>query len=243
MSAGPDVSRAAALERPERIPGIGLLNEKPLHASLKRWYAQPGDRFEVPVDGYVVDIVRDGLLLEIQTSSLGSLKSKLATLARSHRMRLIHPIAREKWIVRLAQDEGPPVSRRKSPRTGRVEDLFWELVGLARVFANPNLSLEIVMIREEEARRHEPGRRWRRRGWVTHERRLLEVVDRRVFGGPADWLALLPEGLESFTARDLAQALGLRLELAQRMAYFLREAGIVKRIGTRGRAKLYAVGR
>jgi ribosomal protein S25 len=64
-----------------------------------------------------------------------------------------------------------------------------------------------------------------------------------VFGEPADWRALLPAGLEAFTARDLAQELRLRLELAQRMAYFLREAGIVKLIGKRGRAHLYAVGR
>ena len=42
-----------------RASGIGLLNEKPLHASLKQWYARPGDRFEVPVHGFVIDIVRD----------------------------------------------------------------------------------------------------------------------------------------------------------------------------------------
>jgi hypothetical protein len=52
------------------MPGIGLLNEKPLHASLKAWYAQPEDRFEVPVEEFVIDIVRDDLLLEIQTSNL-----------------------------------------------------------------------------------------------------------------------------------------------------------------------------
>ena len=223
----------------EEMPGIGLLNEKPLHASLKEWYAQPGDRFEVPVEGFVIDIVRDDLLLEIQTSHLASLKSKVAWLARSHPMRLIHPIAREKWIVHLAKDEGHAVSRRKSPKRGRVEDLFWEVVSLARLFANRNLSLEVLMIREEEARRYECGRRWRRRGWVTEERRFLEVVDRRLFGEPADWLALLPEGFESFTAGDLAEAIGVRLELAQKMTYFLREAGLVKLIGRRGRANLY----
>ena len=44
---------------------IGLLNEKPLHAALKAWYAQPGDRFEVPLHGFVIDIVRDDVLLEV----------------------------------------------------------------------------------------------------------------------------------------------------------------------------------
>ena len=37
---------------------IGLLNEKPLHAALKEWYAQPEDRFEVSVDGFVIDVVQ-----------------------------------------------------------------------------------------------------------------------------------------------------------------------------------------
>lgn len=48
-------------------PGIGRLNEGPLHAALKRWCARPGDRLEAVVDGYVIDIVRADLLLEIQT--------------------------------------------------------------------------------------------------------------------------------------------------------------------------------
>jgi hypothetical protein len=224
------------------MPGIGLLNEKPLHASLKEWYAQPGDRFEVPIEGFVIDIVRDDVLLEIQTSNLASLKSKLACLVRSHQVRLIHPIAREKWIVHPASDDGHAISRRRSPKKGRMEDLFWETAGLGRLFANPGLSLEVLMIREEEARRYEPGRRWRRRGWATEERRLIQVVDRRLFADPADWLALLPEGLESFTAGDLADALGVRLELAQKMAYFFREARLVQLVGKRGRANLYLAG-
>jgi hypothetical protein len=44
---------------------IGTLNEKPLHAALKQWYAEPEDRIEAPVDGFTVDIVRGDLLIEI----------------------------------------------------------------------------------------------------------------------------------------------------------------------------------
>ena len=218
------------------------MNEKPLHASLKKWYAQPGDQFEVPVDGFVIDIVRNNLLLEIQTGSFASIKSKLAKLVRSHQIRLIYPIAQEKWIVRLAKDDGRAATRRKSPKRGRVEELFWNMVSIPQLISSTNLSLEVLMIREEEARRYGGRRKWRRRGWVIAERRLLEVVDRRLFDKPADWLALLPEGFEPFTARDLAEAMGLRLELAQKMAYSLREAKLVKLIGRRGRANLYAAG-
>jgi len=84
-------------ESENEMSGIGLLNEKPLHASLKAWYAKPGDQFEVAVEGFVIDLVQDGLLLEIQTSRFASIKQKLIDLTRAHRVRLIYPIAQEKW--------------------------------------------------------------------------------------------------------------------------------------------------
>jgi len=223
------------------MSNIGLLNEKPLHASLKEWYAQPGDRFEVAVDGFVIDIVHDDLLLEIQTGSFSSIKSKLKKLVHSRRVRLIYPIAQEKWIIKLEKGKGGGVSRRKSPKRGRVEDLFWELVRFPQLLADRNFSLEILMIREEEVRRYEGKRRWRSKGWVVEERRLLEVVDRRLFEEPADWRAFVPEELESFTAQDLAEATGIRRQLANKMAYCLRKARVVRLIGKQGRANLYRV--
>ena len=223
------------------MSGIGLLNEKPLHASLKAWYAQPEDQFEVAVDGFVIDIVRDDLLLEIQTGNLASIKSKLKNLARSHQIRLIYPIAQEKLIVKLAKDDSSGITRRKSPKRGRVEDLFWEMVSFPQLLANPNFSLEVLMIREEEVRRYEGKRKWRRRGWVIEERRLLGVVEQRLYEEPADWRAFLPKDLGTFTARDLAEAIGIRRRLAQKMVYCLREVRVIKLIGKQGRANLYRV--
>jgi hypothetical protein len=224
------------------MSGIGVLNEKPLHASLKAWYAQPGDRFEVPVDGYLIDIVRDGLLLEIQTRHFGAIRSKLAALVASHQVRLIHPIAYEKWIVQLPARGTGVVSRRKSPKRGRLEELFFEAVFIPQMLSHPNFSLEVVLTREEEVRRYVGRRKWRTRGWATDERRLVDVVGRRVFNEAASWRALLPQGFERFTARDVAAATGVGLELAQKMVYSLREAGLVKPVGRRGRASLYEVG-
>ncbi len=223
------------------MTGIGLLNEKPLHASLKEWYAQPEDQFEVAVDGFVIDIVRDDLLLEIQTANFASIKSKLKNLARSHQIRLIYPIAQEKWIVKLAQDEGGGTTRRKSPKRGRLEDLFREMVSFPQMLTDPNLSLEVLLIREEEVRRYDGKRHWRRRGWVTEERRLLEVVEQRLYEEPADWSEFLPQELETFTARELAEAIGIRRQLAQKMVYCLRQARVVELIGKQRRAHLYRV--
>jgi hypothetical protein len=223
------------------MSGIGLLNEKPLHASLKQWYARPGDRFEVPVDGFVIDLVRDDLLIEIQTGNFSSIKSKLTKLARSHRVRLIYPIVQEKWIIRSSTHNGHKTIRRKSPKRGRMEDLFWELVSIPQLLSNPNFSLEVLMIRQEEVRRYERKRRWRHKGWTIEGRRLLEVLDQRLFWQSADWLEFLPDGLQSFTTRDLATGMNTRRELAQKMAYCLREGQMIELIGKRGRANLYRI--
>lgn len=219
-----------------------MLNEKPLHASLKAWYAKPGDRFEVKVDGFVIDLVQDDLLIEIQTSSFASIKSKLTKLARAHQIRLIYPIAQEKWIVKLPKDSGHGVTRRKSPKKGRVEDLFGEMVSFPGLLKNPNFTLEVLMTREEELRRYDERRNWRRRGWGIEERRLLEVVDRKLFAKPADWRRLLPETLaQPFSVKDLAAVNNLGNPLAQKMAYCLRKAKVINLAGKQGNANLYEI--
>jgi hypothetical protein len=222
---------------------IGTLNEGPLHAALKEWYAQPGDRTEAAVDGYFVDILRGALLIEIQTAGFASIKGKLAALVDRHRLRLVYPIAREKWIVKVGDDLITPISRRRSPRRGSVEDIFAELVSFPELVAHPNFALEVLFIREEEVRRQEAGRAWRRRGWVTHKRRLVEVVGRRLFESPAELGEVLPPGLpQPFTTANLAGALGRGRRQAQRMAYCLREIGVLEAVGKQGRAILYARG-
>lgn len=219
---------------------ISTFNEKPLHAALKEWYTRPGDQLEVPVGGFIADIVRGDLLIEIQTASFASIKRKLLELTAHHPVRLVYPIARQKWIVKLAEDGHSQLSRRKSPKRGMVEDVFAELVSFPTLLASPNFSLEVLLIHEEEVRRHDPRRAWRRRGWVTHERRLLEVVDQQHFETPADLADLLPPNLpEPFTTSDLAASLPRPRRLAQRMAYCLREMQVIDPVGKQGNTILY----
>jgi hypothetical protein len=224
---------------------ISTLNEGPLHAALKDWYVQPGDETEVLVDGYLVDIVRDGLLIEIQTRGFSPLKRKLAKLVEAHRVRLVYPIALEKWIVRRAKRGRKTLGRRKSPKRGAAEDVFAELVAFPHLLAHRNFTLEVLLIWEEEIRRHDPGRArrraWRRKGWVTCERRLLDVVDRRLFDGPEAFAALVPEALdEPFDTAELAHQLQRPRWLAQKVAYCLRAMGVLEPVGKRGNAVLYA---
>jgi len=219
---------------------IGTLREGPLHAALKSWYARPGDRAEQPVEGLVIDLVRDDLLIEIQTGGFGPLRRKLDRLLPDHPVRIVHPVALDTWIVRMG-DGGEVSSRRKSPKHGQVVDVFAGLVSITDHLDDPSLELDVVLTREEQVRRHEEGKAWRRKGWVIDHRALIEAVEVYELRSVADLAALVPAGIDDpFTTADLAEALGTGRRTAQQMVYCLRAAGAVARTGARGRAPLYA---
>jgi hypothetical protein len=224
------------------VSGIGTLNEGSLHASLKEWCSRPGDRFEVNIDGFIIDIVRDDELMEVQTGAFFSIRSKMRKLLISNTVRLIHPIPKEKWIIKV--DAGLPggETRRRSPKRGRVEDLFNQMISMPDLICHPNFTLEVLMTREEEVRVYDGTRGWRRRGWVVTDRRLLDVLEGSVFNKPGDWLALIPGELDDeFTTGDLAESAGIRLSLAQKMAYCMSRSGLLVRRGKRGRSFLYGL--
>lgn len=221
------------------MPGIGVLREGPLHAALKHALAGPGDRLEVAVDRFHIDIVRaDGELVEIQTGGFGPLAAKLDALLDAHRFRIVHPVAAERRIVRV-DAAGEVVSARSSPRRATVLDLFDKLVTFPSLLGHPHLTVEVLLLREDHVRAPAPVQ-VRRRTRDPGERRLVEILERIELCGPADLLAVLPPLPQTpFTTRELAARLGCATMLAQRTAYCLHALGLLEPAGKRARAPLH----
>mgnify|MGYP001236431345 CR=1 FL=1 len=228
--------------RPRKAsPKIGTLNEKPLHEALKKWYARPKDKFEVPVDGSVVDIVRGKQLIEIQTKNFAAIRRKLEKLLVNHKVRLVYPIAQEKWILKQPPDTGGKATRRRSPKRGAYQDVINELIRIPHLLAHPNFSLDLLLIGEEEVRRYDGFRGWRRGFWVTDERRLINVLEHRIFISPSDLAAFLPADIPTpFTTADLAKAVSKTKNFAQKMVYCLKLAGCISPVGKSGNSILYS---
>ncbi len=224
---------------------IGTIMENSLHASLKEWYAQPGDLFETPIGNYIIDIVREDILVEIQTRNFSSIRKKLLALTKDHPVRLVAPISSHKWI--LKKHSSGVVVKRKSPKKGRIEDIFYELVRISPLLLNQNFSLEVLTISEEEIQVQDflTNRRssWRRKGWAIADRRLVSVLDTRTFLTLEDYrffLDKMPESLP-FNSQDLAHSLNIPVRLSQKMIYCFRETGLIKMIGTKNRFRQYLV--
>jgi hypothetical protein len=223
------------------VPAIGVMREGPLHAAVKALLAEPGDRLEVPVGLFVIDLVRaDGELVEVQTGSFSALGRKLDALLDEHRMRIVHPIAAERRIVRV-DEHGQVLGARRSPKRATAVALFDQLVAFPSLLTHPNLTLEALLLREDHIRRPQPVI-VRGRTRDPGERRLVEILDRVSLHTPQDVVAALPAlPLEPFSARELAACLGCSGRLAQRALYCLRSIGIVERAGRRGHAPLHAL--
>lgn len=219
---------------------IGTLKESSLHAALKQWYKEPGDKIEEPIDNYIIDIVRDNLLIEIQTQNFSSIKKKLENLTESHEVRLVYPIIRDKLIVKMDVTKNKVVSMKNSPKHGTYYDIFEELIRIPHLVPKINFTIEIVLVQIEEIRKNDSIGSWGRKGWGIYDRKLMKVLERKQFYTPIDFLMLKPNRLRNpYTNIELAHSLNKPLRLAQKMSYCLRKMEMIKVVGKKGKFFLF----
>jgi hypothetical protein len=216
--------------------------ETTLHQQLKALYAGTEARMEERIDGYRIDAVRGEQLVEIQHGGLAAIRGKVGRLLASHDVLVVKPLVARKTLVRLTKRGGKEVSRRLSPKQATLLDLFHELVYFTRVFPHPRLTLETPLVEVEERRYpgHGRRRRWRKDDFVVEDQRLVAVVGVERFSLAADLLKLIPGELpQPFHSGHVAEALGIKRWVAQRIVYCLRQTGAAAMCGKQGNAVLY----
>ena len=214
--------------------------ESSLHSAIKEWYFHEGDKLETKVDGYVIDIKRGSLLIEVQTANFSAIKIKLQHLLNKHKVRLVYPIAKQKWIIHRSAASEDTFGRRRSPRKGCLLDLFNELIRIPNLFCNDNLSIEVLLIEEEEIWCNDGKGTWRRKGASIQDKKLIRVFERELFEHKTDFLKVLPKDLpEPFTNRNLAENLGIHINQSRRITYSLRKIGVITQVGKSGNQMLF----
>jgi hypothetical protein len=216
--------------------------ETSLHRQLKQHYAAQGAQCEVVLAGYRIDAVVDGRLIEIQHGSLAAIRDKIAALLVKHKVTVVKPIVATKQLVKLDKRGGSEISRRLSPKRGRVLDIFDELVYFTRVFPHKRLTLEVALVEVEELRYPGHGRRRRRRenDFQIDDQRLVRIAETHTFRTLGDLRRLLPTEIPvTFHTGHLATAMKVSRGIAQRITYCLRETGGVRVVGKEGNAILY----
>lgn len=218
---------------------IGTLHESSLHAVLKEWYKEPSDQLEKPVENFIIDIVRNNLLIEIQTKNFSMIRRKLEKLIQNHKVRLIYPIIQDKWIINL-DSQWNIIRRRLSPKHCTYIDIFKELIRIPNLISNPNFTIEVILVQTEEIRKNDGKGSWRRNGWSIYDQKLVNVLDRMEFCNPNDFLMLIPKKLSNpFTNLELAKYIKKPISLARKMSYCLRKMELLKVVGKKGNTLLF----
>ncbi|MFX0031300.1 MAG: hypothetical protein ACFE9P_01440 [Candidatus Hermodarchaeota archaeon] len=220
---------------------IGTLKESSLHAALKQIYKEPGDKVESSIGKYIVDIVREELLIEIQIKNFSKIRRKLEELLKNNQVLLIYPIIKDKWIIKLQQTGNRINQKRLSPQHGSFLNIFKELIYIPHLLSHFNLTIEILLIQAEEIQVRDNKGSWRRKGWSVYDRRLLKVLDWKMFSTPEQLLQLIPMELKNpFTNHMLADSLNIKVRLAQMITYTLRKMNMLTITGKKGNSHLYS---
>ncbi len=217
--------------------------ETSLHRELKSLYADRSARFEAPVGKYRIDVVcGGGRLVEIQHGSLAAIRDKVRHLLDDHRVTVVKPIVIRKLLVKQSAKGGEVIGRRRSPKRGRLIDLFDDLVHFTRVFPHRRLTLDVPLIAIEEWRYpgHGRRRRWRPGDYQVEDQKLLAVHQTHRLQTSRDLVELVSCPVPSpFHTGHLAASLGVERWVAQRIAYCFRQMGATRQMGKQGNSLLY----
>lgn len=222
--------------------GIGTLSEKTVHAILKNYYEPDENYHEIPVNGYVADIYRDGNIIEIQTANFNKLRNKLDVFLNDYQVTVVYPMPYIKWLSWLDEETGYIGPKRKSPKKGNPYEAFYQLYKIKSYLTNPNIRIKIVMMNMEEIRLLNGWSKDKKKGSSRFDRIPTEIVEEIDLYSLEDYMQMVPiELTETFCSKDYAKASHLSIGMAQTALNILTYTGTVKRIGKRGNEILYNI--
>ena len=222
-----------------RVQEAELLEAAELHLRVAETIHRDMDRDVDPqLLGELPLVANHVRLAEVRPASREGHRDEGLVVAQDlpHPVRLVAPLPLVRRIIRLS-DEGELLSARRSPRRGRVEDIFNRLVSIPSLLCQPHFELELLLTHQDELRVYRHGKAFRRHGWVVAGRRLVSVEQCLRITSPDDAACLLPPSLpELFDTAQLAEAAAIERRTAQQMTYCLRAMGVLHTTGKRGNA-------
>jgi len=234
----------AAAVRPKldgSFTGIGTAGEKGVHSALKHYYEPDVECHEIPVGGYIADIVGEHGVIEIQTASFYRLKEKLAAFLEAAPVTVVWPCVVKKRLITIDPATGEVQSMRRSPKRSSEYKLLGELWGLGELLGHSRLRIVIARIEADEYRPAGQVRGRRRKGANNGIERIpTALVEEITFDCPEDFDRLLPPALpHRFTMAQLASAAGLSSLQTSGAVRALMQLGRIKEDGKEGRSRAF----
>ena len=222
--------------------GIGSLSEKTVHAILKNMYEPAGDYQEVAVLGYVADICKGNEIIEIQTANFNKMRAKLEKFLPEYNVTIVYPVPHLKWLLWIDNETGEVSKKRKSPKTGNVYTVFYELYKIKQFLKNENLRFKIVLMDVEEYRLLDGWSEDKKKGSHRYDRIPCNIAGEVSIDCIQDYVQLIPYDLpEQFSSKDYAKAAKVSTGVAGLAVNILNYLEVIKIVSKKGNAYIYEV--
>lgn len=259
MPYNPPKKRKSNPEASADTPIIGMLAEKKLHATVKRYISeditthertvpdlQAGETGERPLR-MVADVMIDHHIYEVQTGGFFPLRKKIQAYMThtACSVTVVHPMAGVRYLSWINPEDGSIISRKKSPGRKRVKDIAKELYWISEFVGNPRFSLRILFLEIEEYRMADGWSRDGKRGSNRYERFATTLLGDVTLKTAQDYATyFLPPSLPigvPFSAADYAKASGIRGRATYSVLHLLVGLGVLREAEKEGRAQRFVI--
>lgn len=194
--------------------GIGTMQEKRMHAVIKRFLCEDEAFHEVGVADtrYVSDVRIGDQAYEVQTGAFYPMRQKIAHYleATDCTVTVVHPIPQIKWSCHIDAATHEVTPRRKVAG-GRPLDVLPELYCLLPYLGNPRLRVHLLLLEVQDFRLTDFSRKGKRGSSRRYERVPLSLIGEMKLYSPQDFLGFLPQDLpQPFTVKQFSDKTKLR---------------------------------
>ncbi|MBQ9131603.1 MAG: hypothetical protein IJX62_03930 [Clostridia bacterium] len=225
--------------------GIGTMQEKRMHAVIKRFLCEDASFHEVGLADtrYVSDVRIGDLAYEVQTGAFYPMRRKIDHYleATDCTVTVVHPIPRIKWSCHIDATTHEVTPRRKVAG-GRPLDVLPELYCLLPHLGNPRLRVHLLLLEVQDFRLTDFARKGRRGSSRRYERVPLSLVGEMELYSPEDFRVFLPEDLpQPFTVKQFSEQTKLRGRDAYSAVRVLAALGLLAPADPIGRSMAFRV--
>lgn len=230
--------KRSSLEGDSNIGGLG---ERTMHLVFKYFLEPCSDYHEVSVGKHYADIMRDGVVTEIQTKNFCSFRKKLAAVSEAYPVRIVHPIIKNKTLYMIDGETEEIDKGRKSPVHEGIYSVFRELVYIRELLQRDNLSFIFPVIECDSYRVMYKKDVSRRKGSLHYDTVPTSLIGFYEYDTAFAFASLLPYTDRELTVKSIARLIGDSRN-APTFVNVLMYLDILKKDGKTGRANRYVYG-
>lgn len=221
---------------------IGTLNEKSIHSTLKKYYEEDESKHEININGYIADILNNGVITEIQTRDFSRLKSKLKAYIPEYKVRIVYPVNIVKYINWVDTVTQEVLERRKSPSRVSKQDIFKELYKIREFLREDKITFTVVLLQTEEYKYLDGYGKNNKSHATKIDKIPTSIIDEINFSIVGGYEQFIPNTLkDKFNSKDFSKEAHCNIEIARITLLILTELGVVKRVGKENRSYTYEI--